>query len=236
MVPDITATPPAEGPQRVPIRKGRVSGESEKVSPGRLGRTPLPVLLVCLCNTQLGATPEARRRGARAPALAWPGTSGKHRHGGRQHHTGEQQQSTRQRRQRVSTDSFCVFVFWGSLRRPVALVAGPGPSPVRWRSRPSAPVGSGAAATPAEQHQRPQHRTEHRHRQRHRHGGGVSRRQRTEDGNDAGSGFPTSLRKEKKEEELLGRVGAFVAGAAAGWRLWGAVAVGRSASESPFRR
>ena len=76
-------------------------------------------------------------------------------------------QSTRQRRQRVSTDSFCVFVFWGSLRRPIALVAGPGPSPVRWRSRPSAPVGSGAAATPAEQHQRPQHRTEHRHRHPH---------------------------------------------------------------------
>jgi hypothetical protein len=124
MVPDITATPPAEGPQRVPIRKGRVSGESEKVSPGRLGRTPLPVLLVCLCNTQLGATPEARRRGARAPALAWPGTSGKHRHGGRQHHTGEQQQSTGNGGNGSAQTPSVFFPYFRGVRRPVAFVAG----------------------------------------------------------------------------------------------------------------
>ena len=47
-----------------------------------------------------------------------------------------QPQRERQRRQQVSTDAFCVFPFWGRVRRPVVFAAGVGRCPVLvcWRS------------------------------------------------------------------------------------------------------
>lgn len=48
-----------------------------------------------------------------------------------------QPQRERQRRQQVSTDAFCVFPFWGRVRRPVVFAAGVGRCPVLvcWRGR-----------------------------------------------------------------------------------------------------
>jgi hypothetical protein len=48
-----------------------------------------------------------------------------------------QPQRKRQRRQQVSTDAFCVFPFWGRVRRPVVFAAWVGRCPVLvcWRGR-----------------------------------------------------------------------------------------------------
>src|ERR1035437_7907812 len=111
--------------QRAPIRKGRVSGESEKVFPGRLGRRPLPVPLMCLCNTQWGATPEARRGARAAAGLARPGTSGNPGllAGRATPHTTR----AKQRRERPCADFFRIFPFsWEGYGNPLLLFPGRG--------------------------------------------------------------------------------------------------------------
>src|ERR1019366_553499 len=137
LVPDITTTPAWPNVPEGINSKGRVSGDIEKVSPGRSRRRPTcRSFSFASASTQLGATPEARRWGTRAAAgLARPGTSGNRGWClGRRPQTAERERSTRQRRQRVCTDSFCVFPFlvpalamagpWEGVRRPVAFVAG----------------------------------------------------------------------------------------------------------------
>ena len=116
MVPDITTTPAWPNVPEGINSKGRVSGDIEKVSPGRSRRRPTcRSFSFASASTQLGATPEARRWGTRAAAgLARPGTSGNRGWClGRRPQTAERERSTRQRRQRVCTDSFCVFPFLG---------------------------------------------------------------------------------------------------------------------------
>ena len=122
----------AQTPHTGKDQQGRAATPATTLSPTKRGAGNSPA-------RRLGRCP-ARRSGsflrAGPPPALWGspfGTAAAGLHQGEPAHRG----GGRQRRQRVSTDPLCVFLFfWGGLRRPVAFVAGPGgPFHVCWRGR-----------------------------------------------------------------------------------------------------
>ena len=180
-------------------------------------------------------------QGARAPALASTGTSGNPRlQAGRA--------TTRKRGKAPgnggngSAQTLSVFfLFLGGLREPVAPVAGARGlllcggegEPGRAEQPPHTPVDPKAGA-PAAQHQRLQHRAEHRHCHAH----GERSRDASAQKTATTPGTVSQQASAKKKRRRNSSEGSVLSlpGLPLGGGSGRAVAVGRSASESPFRR